>query len=288
MTDLFDPKIISGKLIASGLREKMAKKVKRHIDNGGRCPGLAVIIVGNDPASAIYVRNKNKACAEVGIYSEVIELPEITEESELLNIISVLNMREDIDGILVQLPLPKHIKAENVINAISPDKDVDAFHPVNVGKLVIGKYKFAPCTPSGVMYMLKERNIQIDGKHCVVIGRSNIVGKPMALLMLHAGATVTVCHSHTVNLEEVCRSADILVSAVGKADFVNTDMVKEGAVVVDVGINRGADGKISGDVDFESVYPKASHITPVPGGVGPMTISMLLYNTLVSAGIELE
>ena len=282
MTDLFDPKIIIGKLIASGLR------VKRHIDNGGRCPGLAVIIVGNDPASAIYVRNKNKACAEVGIYSEVIELPEITEESELLNIISVLNMREDIDGILVQLPLPMHIKAENVINAISPDKDVDAFHPVNVGKLVIGKYKFAPCTPSGVMYMLKERNIQIDGKHCVVIGRSNIVGKPMALLMLHAGATVTVCHSHTVNLEEVCRSADILVSAVGKADFVNTDMVKEGAVVVDVGINRGADGKISGDVDFESVYPKASHITPVPGGVGPMTISMLLYNTLVSAGIELE
>ena len=282
MTDLFDPKIISGKLIASGLREKMAKKVKRHIDNGGRCPGLAVIIVGNDPASAIYVRNKNKACAEVGIYSEVIELPEITEESELLNIISVLNMREDIDGILVQLPLPMHIKAENVINAISPDKDVDAFHPVNVGKLVIGKYKFAPCTPSGVM------DISIEGKECVVIGRSNIVGKPMALLMLHAGATVTVCHSHTVNLEEVCRSADILVSAVGKADFVNTDMVKEGAVVVDVGINRGADGKISGDVDFESVYPKASHITPVPGGVGPMTISMLLYNTLVSAGIELE
>ena len=288
MTDLFDPKIISGKLIASGLREKMAKNVKRHIDNGGRCPGLAVIIVGNDPASAIYVRNKNKACNEVGIYSEVIELPEITEESELLNIISVLNMREDIDGILVQLPLPKHINAENVINAISPDKDVDAFHPVNVGKLVIGKYKFAPCTPSGVMYMLKERNIQIDGKRCVVIGRSNIVGKPMALLMLHAGATVTVCHSHTVNLADICHNADILISAVGKSGFVTADMVKEGAVVVDVGINRGADGKISGDVDFESVYPKCSHITPVPGGVGPMTISMLLYNTLISAGIKFE
>ena len=280
-------RLISGKEISAALREKIAEKVSSHVASGGIRPGLAVVLVGDDPASAVYVRNKHRACEEVGIYSEVIRLPESTSQDELLQLIADLNVNESINGILVQLPLPKHIDKDTVINAISQDKDVDAFHPVNIGKVMTGGYKFAPCTPVGVMYMLKYCNIKTDGASCVVIGRSDIVGKPMAMLMLHSGATVTICHSRTKNLAEVCRTADILISAVGRAGFVTEDMVKEGAVVVDVGINRRDDGKLTGDVAFDEVAPKCSYITPVPGGVGPMTIAMLLMNTLAAAGIEL-
>ncbi|MBR2371104.1 MAG: bifunctional methylenetetrahydrofolate dehydrogenase/methenyltetrahydrofolate cyclohydrolase FolD [Clostridia bacterium] len=280
-------KIINGKEISATLRAKIAQKVAAHIDNGGQRPGLAVILVGEDPASAVYVRNKHKACEEVGVYSEVIKLPESTTQNELLAVIDSLNNNSDIHGILVQLPLPKHIDKQTVINAISADKDVDAFHPVNIGKVMTGDYKFAPCTPAGVMYLLKASGVSTEGKHCVVIGRSDIVGKPMAMLMLHSGATITVCHSRTRDLAGVCRDADILVSAVGKAGFVTADMVKDGAVVVDVGINRLPDGKLAGDVAYDEVAPKASYITPVPGGVGPMTIAMLLMNTLAAADIEL-
>ncbi len=280
--------LINGKEISASLRKKIADRVSAAVGEGKARPGLAVIIVGDDAASAVYVRNKHKACEDTGIYSEIIRMSGDVSESELISEIVCLNEREDIHGILVQLPLPRHINKENIINAISPSKDVDAFHPVNVGKVMTGRYTFAPCTPAGIMYMLKDRGIETDGKHCVVIGRSDIVGKPMAMLMLHSGATVTVCHSHTRDLKAITGQADILVSAVGRAGFVTSDMVKDGAVVIDVGINRLSDGSLAGDVDFENVAPKCSYITPVPGGVGPMTIAMLLVNTLAAAGINVD
>ena len=278
-------KIIDGKLISSLEREKIAKEVAQ-LSEKGVTPGLAVLIVGEDPASQVYVRNKHKACESVGIYSEVIELPENTTEEELLERIKELANDDKIDGILVQLPLPKHIDESRVIEAIPPEKDVDAFNNENVGRIMTGDYRFLPCTPAGVMKMLEYEGVEISGKECVVVGRSNIVGKPMALLLLAANGTVTVCHSKTKDLSEVTRRADILVAAVGKAGFINADMVKDGALIVDVGINRGTDGKLCGDVDFEAVSEKASAITPVPGGVGPMTITMLLRNTLTSAKIR--
>lgn len=275
-------KIIDGKKISADIRAELAEEVKA-MKAGGITPGLAVIIVGENPASKVYVRNKGRACEEIGVYSEIIEMPEETEQSVLLAKIAELNDRRDIHGILVQLPLPKHIDEAAVIAAISPEKDVDAFSEVNVGKIMIGNFDFLPCTPAGVMELLRRSGVEIEGKHAVVVGRSNIVGKPQAMLLLHANATVTVCHSRTKNLAEVCRSADILVVAIGKADFITADMVKPGAVVIDVGMNRKADGKLTGDVDFAGVSEVAGAITPVPGGVGPMTITMLLKNTLTAA-----
>lgn len=274
--------IIDGKRISKEVRAEIAAECQA-LGERGIVPGLAVVIVGSDPASQVYVRNKKKACEEVGFHSEVYELPEATTEEELLALVRRLNADDNIHGILVQLPLPKHLNDEIIIANIDPAKDVDAFHPSNVGKIMIGEYDFLPCTPAGVMVMLEKSGIEISGKECVVVGRSNIVGKPQAMLLLHANGTVTICHSRTKNLAEVTRRADILVVAIGKADFVTGDMVKEGAVVIDVGMNRKSDGKLTGDVDFASVEPKASYITPVPGGVGPMTITMLLRNTLTSA-----
>ena len=274
--------IIDGKKISAEIRAEIAEEVKM-MKESGVCPGLAVIIVGENPASQVYVRNKGRACAEVGIYSEIIELPAETTEAELLSKIEELNVREEIHGILVQLPLPKHIDEKAVIAAILPEKDVDAFSEGNVGKIMIGNHSFLPCTPAGVMELLHRSGVEIAGKHAVVIGRSNIVGKPQAMLLLHEDATVTVCHSKTQNLAEITKTADILVVAIGKADFVTGDMVKAGAAVIDVGMNRKADGKLTGDVDFESVFPVAGAITPVPGGVGPMTITMLLKNTVTAA-----
>lgn len=276
--------IINGKEISAKIKSEVAAEVSKLRENG-ITPALAVIIVGQDPASLVYVRNKEKACAAVGIKSEKIELPETTDEEELLNIIDRLNKRKDINGILCQLPLPKHIDEKKIINSVSPDKDVDAFHPENVGRIMIGDYNFLPCTPAGVMELIKSTNTKVCGKNCVVIGRSNIVGKPMAMLMLHANATVTVCHSKTENIAEICRTADILISAVGKAGFVTADMVKKDAVVIDVGMNRTENG-LCGDVAFEEVSEKAAAITPVPGGVGPMTIAMLMKNTLTAAKIQ--
>ena len=275
--------IISGKLVSSEVRKSIASEIEAFKAESGIVPGLAVILVGNNPASAVYVRNKHKACLEVGINSYEITLPEETTEEELLGKIAELNGDENVHGILVQLPLPKHISEDNVINAISPEKDVDAFHPANVGKIVIGKYDFLPCTPAGIMELLHFYNVDISGKECVVIGRSNIVGKPMALLLLAENGTVTVCHSRTKDLKEVAKRADILVVAIGRPKFVTADMVKPGAVVIDVGINRLDDGKLCGDVDYDAVEPIAEMITPVPGGVGPMTITMLLKNTLTAA-----
>lgn len=277
--------IIDGKKIAAETRAEIAAAVVEQ-KAAGVTPGLAVIIVGENPASQVYVRNKHKACGEVGMYSEVIEMPGDTTEETLLAKIAELNEDTKIDGILVQLPLPKHIDEEKVINAIRPDKDVDAFHPVNTGKIMIGNPDFLPCTPAGVMVMLKKTGIDITGKNCVVVGRSNIVGKPMAMLLLGANGTVTVCHSKTKDLAAVTREADILVVAIGRADFITGDMVKEGAVVIDVGMNRRADGKLTGDVDFASAAERASYITPVPGGVGPMTITMLLQNTLTASKLH--
>lgn len=274
--------LISGKIISAAVKERIKNDVAK-LKEKGVTPGLAVIIVGDDPASKIYVGNKEKACNDLGIYSEKYELPEDTKKEELLSLIERLNKDGKIHGILCQLPLPRHLDEKEVINAILPSKDVDAFHPENVGHIMIGDYSFLPCTPAGIVEMLKYMNIETAGKHCVIIGRSNIVGKPMAMLMLHANCTVTICHSKTVGLEKICRDADILIAAVGKAGFVTADMVKEGAVVIDVGINRGSDGKLCGDVDFENVEPKCSYITPVPGGVGPMTIAMLMQNTLTAA-----
>ena len=271
--------IINGKEISASIRAE----IKAETEKMSVRPGLAVILVGSDPASQVYVRNKNKACEEVGFYSEMYTLPEETSMEELLGLIDQLNHSPQIHGILVQLPLPKHLDEEKVILAINPEKDVDAFHPVNVGKIMIGNHSFLPCTPAGVMELLSRSGIDVTGKECVVIGRSNIVGKPQAMLLLHANGTVTVCHSRTKNLAEICARADILVSAIGKAKFVTPDMVKEGAVVIDVGINRDENGKLCGDVDFENVAPKTSFITPVPGGVGPMTITMLMKNTLTAA-----
>lgn len=273
--------IIDGKIISATVKERVKDGVKKLKDNGITV-GLAVIIVGSDPASQVYVANKKKACQSLGIISEEYALPENTSQQELLDLINELNNKKSINGILCQLPLPAHLDEKLIINSISPEKDVDAFHPVNVGKIMIGDYDFVPCTPAGVMEMLTYHNIDISGKNCVVIGRSNIVGKPMGMLLLHKNGTVTICHSRTKNLKEVCKEADILVASVGKAGFVTADMVKEGAVVIDVGINR-VDGKLYGDVDFDNVKEKASAITPVPGGVGPMTIAMLMQNTLTAA-----
>ena len=277
--------LINGKEIAAQVKEGVAEETK-NLAEYGVTPGLAVIIVGDDPASKIYVRNKKKACEEVGFYSEEIALPEKTSQKELIAVIDGLNKRFDIDGILVQLPLPKHLNEKAVIGAISPKKDVDAFSPFNVGRVMIGDYRFLPCTPAGVMELIKSTGVEVSGKQCVVIGRSNIVGKPMAMMLLNESGTVTVCHSKTENLAEITSRADILVSAVGKAKFVTADMVKEGAVVIDVGMNHDDDGKLCGDVDFDAVEPKAGWITPVPGGVGPMTIAMLMKNTLTAAKIN--
>lgn len=275
--------IIDGKAISAQIREEIAEKVKLYNEKTGLRPGLAVIIVGENPASQVYVRNKKKACEQVGFNSWVYEMPESTTQDELNALIDQLNGDPGVHGILVQLPLPKHLDEEEVILRIKPEKDVDAFHPYNVGRITIGDPKFLPCTPAGIMELLHRSNIEISGKECVVIGRSNIVGKPMALLLLAENGTVTVCHSKTKDLKEVCRRADILVVAIGKADFVTSEMVKDGAVVIDVGMNRNAEGKLTGDVDFASVSEVASYITPVPGGVGPMTITMLLQNTLTAA-----
>ena len=274
-----DGKALSAKVRGSILAETEELKKK------GVTPGLAVIIVGNDPASEIYVRNKEKACAECGFYSEKYALPAETSQDELLGLIDQLNHSPQISGILCQLPVPDHISEEAVINAIDPKKDVDAFHPVNVGKIMVGNFDFVPCTPAGVMELLDEYQIDIKGKECVVVGRSNIVGKPMSMLLLHRHGTVTMCHSRTQHLDEVCRRADILVAAVGKAGFITPDMVKDGAVVIDVGINRNTEGKVCGDVDA-AVMEKASYMTPVPGGAGPMTITMLMKNTLKAAKIQ--
>ena len=275
-------KIIDGKAISAEIRAEIKAEVAKRAAEGKTLPGLAVIIVGEDPASQVYVRNKKKACEEVGFYSEVYELPADTKQEELNALVDKLNADEKIHGILCQLPLPKHLDENEVILRIDPKKDVDAFHPYNVGKIMIGDYDFLPCTPAGVMALLERSGIEVSGKECVVVGRSNIVGKPQAMLLLHANGTVTVCHSRTKDLAEVCQRADILVAAIGKADFFGADMVKEGAVVIDVGMNRRADGKLTGDVNFAEVEPKASYITPVPGGVGPMTITMLLKNTLTA------
>lgn len=274
-----DGKALSAKVRSSILAETEELKKK------GVTPGLAVIIVGNDPASEIYVRNKEKACAECGFYSEKYALPAETSQEELLGLIGQLNQSPQISGILCQLPVPGHISEEAVINAIDPKKDVDAFHPVNVGKIMVGNFDFVPCTPAGVMELIDEYQIDPKGKECVVVGRSNIVGKPMAMLLLHRHGTVTMCHSRTQHLDEVCRRADILVAAVGKAGFITPDMVKDGAVVIDVGINRNAEGKVCGDVE-PAVMEKASYMTPVPGGAGPMTITMLMKNTLKAAKIQ--
>ena len=277
--------IIDGRLVSKKVKNEVADEVVA-LKEKGITPGLAVIIVGDDPASRVYVNNKKKACAEVGFYSEEYALPADTTMDELLELIDVLNKRNDINGILCQLPLPKHLDEKAVIDYIDSSKDVDAFSPVNVGKIMIGDYDFLPCTPAGVMELLKHYEIDVQGKECVVIGRSNIVGKPMGMLLLHKNGTVTICHSKTKNLSEVCRRADILVAAVGIAEFVTSDMVKEGAVVIDVGMNRKEDGKLCGDVKFDEVSQKASYITPVPGGVGPMTIGMLMKNTLKAAKIH--
>jgi len=279
-------KIIDGKAISLQIREEIKAEVE-NMKEAGVTPGLAVIIVGEDPASKVYVKNKRLACENTGIYSELYELPESTTEKELLELIKRLNADEKIDGILVQLPLPKHIRENVVIESISPNKDVDAFHAVNVGKIMIGNYDFLPCTPAGVMALLERSGIDVAGKECVVVGRSNIVGKPMSMLLLHANGTVTTCHSRTKDLASVCRRADILVVAIGKPNFIKGDMIKEGAVVIDVGVNRLPDGKLAGDVDFASAEKVAAYITPVPGGVGPMTITMLLKNTIKSASKRL-
>ena len=274
--------IIDGKAVAASLRAEIALHVTE-LKEKGITPGLAVILVGEDPASQTYVRNKQKACEEVGFYGEQINLPATTTQEELLAVVQGLNAREDIHGILCQLPLPKGLDDSTVIAAIDPKKDVDAFHAENVGHIMIGDQHFLPCTPAGVMELIHRSGISVEGKHCVVIGRSNIVGKPMAMLLLQENGTVTICHSRTKELATICRQADILVAAVGRAKFVTADMVKEGATVIDVGINRDENGKLCGDVDFAAVEPIAGAITPVPGGVGPMTIAMLLKNTLTAA-----
>ncbi|MBR3803110.1 MAG: bifunctional methylenetetrahydrofolate dehydrogenase/methenyltetrahydrofolate cyclohydrolase FolD [Clostridia bacterium] len=278
-------KLIDGKIISAHIK----KQVKNQVDDlkaGGVEPCLAVIIVGDDFASRTYVNNKKRTCEEVGIKSLEFALPAETTQDELLALVEKLNADESVNGILCQLPIPKHIDEKVILNAIKPEKDVDAFHPVNAGHIMIGDCVLKPCTPAGIMEMLKYEGIDVAGKNCVVIGRSNIVGKPMAMLLLAASGTVTVCHSKTQNLAEITKSADILVAAVGKAKFVTADMVKEGAVVIDVGMNRDEDGKRCGDVDFEAVKDKASHITPVPGGVGLMTVAMLMQNTVTAAKIQ--
>ncbi len=276
---------IDGKAISAAVRAEVAAETLE-LKAKGVTPGLAVILVGDDPASRIYVNNKKKACADVGFYSEEITLPANTTEEQLLEVVRELNDRKDINGILCQLPLPKPLSDKTVIEAISPAKDVDAFHATNVGHIMIGDYTFLPCTPAGVMELLTRSGVAIEGKSCVVVGRSNIVGKPMAMLLLQQNGTVTICHSRTKNLKEVCRTADILVAAVGKPKFITADMVKPGAAVIDVGMDRDENGKLCGDVDFDNVEPIAGYITPVPGGVGPMTIAMLMKNTLTAAKMQ--
>ncbi len=282
--------IIDGKLISGRIKDELREKTALLKEKGIEVT-LAVILVGEDPASQVYVRNKKKACEYIGFRSLSYELPTETTQDELLKLIDELNGRKDVDGILVQMPLPKHIDEKTVINAISPSKDVDGFHPMNVGALCIGEKGFVSCTPAGVIQLLKrgcDGKIDIAGKECVIVGRSNIVGKPMSLLMLRENATVTIAHSRTKNLEEVCKRADILIAAVGKAGMITKDHVKEGAVVIDVGINRGEDGKLCGDVKFDEVSEIASAITPVPGGVGPMTIAMLMNNCYEAALMHME
>ncbi|WP_302793929.1 bifunctional methylenetetrahydrofolate dehydrogenase/methenyltetrahydrofolate cyclohydrolase FolD [Eubacterium ventriosum] len=278
-------KIIDGKQISLDIKNELKEKVAKYKEQGIEIT-LAVVKVGNDPASAVYVRNKEKACEYVGINSKTLALPEETTEEELLNAVKELNEDKNVNGILVQLPLPKHIDESKVLLTIDSTKDVDGFHPVNVGKMVIGEDTFLPCTPAGIIEMIKRTDIDIEGKECVVIGRSNIVGKPMAMLMLKENATVTIAHSRTKDLKEVTKRADIIVAAIGKAKFVTADYVKEGAVVIDVGMDRDENGKLCGDVDFESVSKVASAITPVPGGVGPMTVTMLLVNCLRSVELN--
>ena len=278
-------KIISGKEISLAVKERVAEQVKE-MKKDGIEPCLAVILVGDDPASRVYVNNKKKACEFCGIRSLEYLLPADATQEELNLLVEKLNNDKSVNGILCQLPLPKHLNEKEVLNLIKPEKDVDAFHPENVGHIMIGDYNFLPCTPAGIMEMLRFEGIDLDGKHCVIIGRSNIVGKPMAMLMLKENATVTVCHSHTKNLKEIVAQADVVVAAVGKAGFVTADMIKDGAVVIDVGINRNEDGKLCGDVDFDACKKKASYITPVPGGVGPMTIATLMQNTIAAAKIQ--
>lgn len=281
--------ILSGKVFATQFKEEAKKEILNIKQEYGVTPGLAVIIVGENPASKVYVRNKHKACEEIGIYSEVIEMPETTTKEELIRKIDELNFRKEIHGILVQLPLPKAIAQheEEILNEINPFKDVDGFHPINVGKLVTGQEALIPCTPHGCLKMLEASNINVDGAHAVVIGRSNIVGKPMAHLLLSKNATVTICHSHTKNLKEICKSADIIVAAIGKPKFITADMIKPGATVIDVGINRIAPKKLVGDVDFENAVNVAGAITPVPGGVGLLTIAMLMQNTVTALKMQL-
>ena len=278
-------KIIDGKAISAEIKEELKEKVAEYKKQGVEIT-LAVVKVGNDPASAVYVRNKEKACEYVGITSRTLALPEETTEEELLKVVNDLNEDKAVNGILVQLPLPKHIDESKVLLAIDSNKDVDGFHPVNVGKMVIGEETFLPCTPAGIIEMLKRTDVEISGKECVVIGRSNIVGKPMSMLMLKENATVTIAHSRTKDLKEVTKRADILIAAIGKAKFVTADYVKEGAVIIDEGMDRDENGKLCGDVDFDSVSQVASAITPVPGGVGPMTVTMLLVNCLRSVELN--
>lgn len=274
--------IINGKEISTQIKDELKAKVAEYKSKGTEI-SLAVIQVGNDPASSVYVNNKKKACEYVGINSLAYELPEETTQDELLNLIEQLNGKKEVNGILVQLPLPKHIDEDKVIQAIDPKKDVDGFHPQSVGALCIGQPGFVSCTPAGIIQLLKRSGVKIEGKECVVIGRSNIVGKPMAILMLRENATVTIAHSKTQNLQEICKRADILIAAVGRPKMITKDYVKEGAVVIDVGIHRNADNKLCGDVDYGDVAPVCSKITPVPGGVGPMTIAMLMSNCVASA-----
>lgn len=276
---------IDGKAVAAQVRAQVAQDAAA-LKARGVQPGMAVVLVGDDPASKIYVNNKKKACAETGIYSEEHILPAETTQEELLALIEKLNADEKIHGILVQSPLPKHLDEKLVVEHIDPRKDVDAFHAYNVGRIMIGDYTFLPCTPAGVIELIRSAGVVIEGKSCVVVGRSNIVGKPMAMLLLHCNGTVTICHSRTKNLAEICRGADILVAAVGRAKMITADMVKPGAVVIDVGMNRDKNGRLCGDVDFDAVEPVVSYITPVPGGVGPMTIAMLMKNAVRAAELQ--
>ncbi|MBP3939342.1 MAG: bifunctional methylenetetrahydrofolate dehydrogenase/methenyltetrahydrofolate cyclohydrolase FolD [Clostridia bacterium] len=278
-------KIISGKEVSEAVKLRVADEVKQLKANSIE-PCLAVILVGDDPASRVYVNNKKKACEFCGIRSLEYVLPAETTQDELVALVEKLNEDKTVNGILCQLPLPKHLDEKTILNLIRPEKDVDAFHPENVGHIMIGDFNFLPCTPAGIMEMLRYEKIDLDGKNCVVIGRSNIVGKPMAMLMLKENATVTICHSRTKNLKEIVAGADVIVAAVGRPNFVTADMVKEGAVIIDVGINRMDDGKLCGDVDFDACKEKASYITPVPGGVGPMTIATLMQNTITATKIQ--
>ena len=271
--------LIDGKKVSAVVRARLAEEAKALKEKTGKVPGLATVLVGDDPASSVYVRNKNKICRELGFQSFERKLSADTSEAQLLQLIEELNSNNNINGILVQLPLPDQIDSEKILQAIDPNKDVDGFHPINVGKLVVGNALLTPCTPTGIIKLLDHYKIEISGKHAVIIGRSNIVGKPVAMLLLQRNATTTICHSRTKNLEEITRSADILIAAIGRANFVTENMVSKGTVVIDVGINR-VDGKLTGDINFEPVSNKASYITPVPGGVGPMTIALLMENTL--------